>query len=62
MTKKELKTKNLAIIFVLLNNLQKFGPAPRAMTFLGGPIEDQKDATPFAPRCMKDQIEEGMFF
>jgi len=34
----------------------------RAMTFLGEPAEDQKDATPFAVRCMKDQIEEGIFF
>lgn len=24
--------------------------------------QDQKDATPFAVRCMKDQIEEGIFF
>ena len=34
----------------------------RAMTFLGEQTEDQKDATPFAPRCMKDLIEEGIFF
>ena len=34
----------------------------RAMSFLGEQTEDQKDATPFAPRCMKDLIEEGIFF
>ena len=34
----------------------------RAMTFLGEKTEDQKDATPFAPRCMKDPIEESIFF
>ncbi|MGD9971493.1 MAG: IS1634 family transposase [Desulfatirhabdiaceae bacterium] len=33
----------------------------RAMTFLGEAIEDQKDATPFAPRCTKDAIEEVLF-
>ncbi|MBN2220524.1 MAG: hypothetical protein JW697_09655, partial [Kosmotogaceae bacterium] len=33
----------------------------RAMSFLGEEIEDQKDATPFAPRCNKDLVEEGMF-
>jgi len=33
----------------------------RAMSFLGEAIEDQRGATPFAPRCTKDQIEEGMF-
>jgi hypothetical protein len=33
----------------------------RAMSFLGEEIEDQKDATPFAPRCTKDLVEEGMF-
>jgi transposase len=34
----------------------------RAMAFVGEEIEDQKDATPFAPRCTKDLIEEGIFF
>jgi transposase len=34
----------------------------RAMTFLGEPIQDQRDATPFSPRCTKDLIEEEMFF
>lgn len=34
----------------------------RAMAFLGEEVEDQKDATPFSPRCIKDLIEEGMFF
>lgn len=33
----------------------------RAMTFLGEEIEDQKDRTPFTPRCMKDIIEEDLF-
>lgn len=33
----------------------------RAMAFLGEEVEDQKDATPFEPRCTKDLIEEGMF-
>jgi transposase len=33
----------------------------RAMAFLGEEIEDQKDATPFSPRCIKDFIEEGIF-
>jgi transposase len=33
----------------------------RAMTFLGEEIEDQKDRTPFTPRCMKDVIEEDLF-
>jgi len=33
----------------------------RAMSFLGEEIEDQKGATPFAPRCTKDLVEEGMF-
>ena len=33
----------------------------RAMAFLGEEIEDQKDKTPFAPRCTKDVIEEEMF-
>jgi transposase len=34
----------------------------RAMTFLGETVDDQKAATPFAPRCNKDLIEESMFF
>jgi len=34
----------------------------RAMAFLGQPVADERDATPFAPRCMKDLIEEGLFF
>ena len=34
----------------------------RAMTFLGEKTEEQKGATPFPPRCMKDRIEEGIFF
>jgi len=33
----------------------------RAMTFLGEQIEDQRDATPFSPRCTKDLIEERLF-
>jgi len=33
----------------------------RAMSFLGEQIEDQRGATPFAPRCTKDLVEEGMF-
>jgi len=34
----------------------------RAMTFLGEQTEDQKDATPFSPRCTKDLVEEGIFW
>ena len=34
----------------------------RAMAFLGEEVADQKDATPFAPRCIKDVIEEDIFF
>ena len=34
----------------------------RAMAFLGEELSDQKNATPFSPRCMKDLIEEDMFF
>jgi transposase len=34
----------------------------RAMAWLGEEIEDQRGATPFSPRCIKDLIEEGMFF
>ncbi|MBW2031199.1 MAG: IS1634 family transposase [Deltaproteobacteria bacterium] len=33
----------------------------RAMTFLGEEVEDQRDATPFSPRCTKDLIEELLF-
>jgi transposase len=33
----------------------------RAMAYLGEEIEDQKDKTPFAPRCTKDVIEESLF-
>ena len=33
----------------------------RAMAFLGEELEDQKDSTPFAPRCTKDVIEENLF-
>jgi len=33
----------------------------RAMAFLGEELEDQKDSTPFAPRCTKDVIEEDLF-
>lgn len=33
----------------------------RAMSFIGEDIEDQKDRTPFSPRCIKDLIEEGIF-
>lgn len=33
----------------------------RAMAFLGEVLHDQGDATPFAPRCTKDLIEEKLF-
>ncbi len=33
----------------------------RAMAFLGEETEDQAQATPFSPRCMKDVVEETMF-
>jgi len=33
----------------------------RAMAFLGEETEDQRDCTPFAPRCTKDVIEEDLF-
>jgi hypothetical protein len=33
----------------------------RAMAFLGTEIADQQDKTPFAPRCIKDRIEEELF-
>jgi transposase len=34
----------------------------RAMTFLGEEVTDQKDRTPFSPRCTKDRIEEMIFW
>lgn len=34
----------------------------RAMGFLGEEVSDQRDSTPFAPRCRKDQLEEEIFF
>lgn len=34
----------------------------RAMAFLGEEIEEQKDKTPFSPRCIKDLIEENLFY
>ena len=34
----------------------------RAMAFIGEPVEDQKDRTLFSPGCIKDLIEEGIFF
>ncbi|MBT9136983.1 MAG: hypothetical protein DDT34_02069 [Firmicutes bacterium] len=33
----------------------------RTMAFLGEEVFDQRDATPFSPRCTKDKIEEDMF-
>lgn len=33
----------------------------RAMFWLGEELDDQKDATPFSPRCTKDLIEEELF-
>ena len=33
----------------------------RAMAFLGKPLDDQTDATPFTPRCTKDLVEEKIF-
>lgn len=33
----------------------------RAMAFIGEEIEDQNSATPFAPRCTKDVVEERLF-
>ncbi len=33
----------------------------RAMAFLGEELPDQREATPFAPRCMKDHLEEELF-
>ncbi|UCG79764.1 MAG: hypothetical protein JSV60_07210 [Desulfobacterales bacterium] len=34
----------------------------RAMAFLGEELADQKGATPFSPRCLKDLLEEEIFF
>jgi transposase len=34
----------------------------RAMAFMGEELADQKDATPFTPRCTKDLVEEEMFY
>jgi len=33
----------------------------RAMAFLGEETQDQRGATPFSPRCIKDLVEEGIF-
>ncbi len=33
----------------------------RAMAFLGEELTEQQDRTPFAPRCIKDLVEEGLF-
>ena len=33
----------------------------RAMAWLGEPLAEQQDATPFAPRCTKDVLEEQLF-
>ena len=33
----------------------------RAMEWLGEELSDQRDATPFSPRCTKDLIEESLF-
>lgn len=33
----------------------------RAMAFLGEEVENQDDATPFSPRCVKDIVEERIF-
>lgn len=34
----------------------------RAMAWIGEPLADQSGTTPFTPRCIKDEIEEGIFF
>ena len=34
----------------------------RAMAWIGESLADQNGATPFTPRCIKDEIEEGIFF
>lgn len=33
----------------------------RAMAFLGESVDDQSDALPFGPRCIKDEIEKHIF-
>jgi transposase len=33
----------------------------RAMAFLGEELADQRDRTPFSPRCTKDLVEEALF-
>jgi transposase len=33
----------------------------RAMAWLGEPLSDQTDASPFSPRCVKDIVEEKLF-
>lgn len=33
----------------------------RAMAFLGSPVDEQLGKTPFAPRCIKDLVEEKLF-
>jgi transposase len=33
----------------------------RSMAFLGSPVDDQSGKTPFAPRCIKDLVEEKLF-
>ena len=33
----------------------------RAMAFLGEELDDQRDRTPFSPRCTKDLVEEALF-
>jgi Transposase DDE domain len=33
----------------------------RAMAFLGEAVNDQRDRTPFTPRCTKDLVEEALF-
>jgi transposase len=33
----------------------------RAMAWLGEPVSDQTDATPFSPRCVKNIVEEQLF-
>lgn len=34
----------------------------RAMAWVGEPLADQNEAIPFTTRCIKDEIEEGIFF
>ena len=33
----------------------------RAMAWLGEPLANPQEATPFSPRCTKDRIEEALF-